>query len=119
MTVHRIARAQALRAAVDRAVEEYGPLKPFAAQLRALTNIELQASRRGVPSTPEPVPSVPVITEQRAGNVFIDFFQDDALELAEDLRDSTPGSLSPHAMIDFFGEADARAIAEDLAGTRR
>ena len=100
-------------------MEEYGPLKPFAAQLRALTNIELRASRRSVPSTPEPVPAAPVITEQRRDNLFIDFFGPDAVALAEDLCDATPGRLHPHALIGYFGEADARAIAEDLARARR
>ena len=51
--------------------------------------------------------------------MFIDFFGGDAVALAEDLRDSTPGSQRPHALVDFFGEADARDIASDLAGTRR
>lgn len=117
-TVSRIARAQALRAAVNEAVKD-GPLKPFAPELRALANIEVQAARRGVPSTPAPVPATPVITEQKRVNAFADFFQDDAVALAEDLRDSTPGGPRRHALIDFFGEADARAIASDLAGTRR
>jgi hypothetical protein len=114
VTVAKLARAEALRATVDTAVEEYGPLKPYAAQLRALTNIEVQAARRGVPSTPEPVPAAPVLAEQREANLFIDFFGGDAAALAEDLRDSTPGSPRTHALVDFFGETDARAIVEDL-----
>lgn len=119
MTVSHIARAEQLRAAVEKAVEQYRPLKPFAAQLRALANIEVQAARRGVLSTPAPVPATPVITEQRAPNAFADFFKDDAVALAEDLRDSTPGSPRPHALVDFFGPEAARDIASDLTGTRR
>ena len=110
-TVAHVVRAEQLRAAVDRAVEEYGPLKPFAAQLRALTNIEVQAARRGVPSTPAPVPAAPVITEQRRVNAFTDFFEGDAVALAEDLR----GSPRVHPLVDFFG----RSCSSRGSGERR
>jgi len=113
-TVSRIARAQALRAAVNEAVKD-GPLKPFTRELQALADLEVRAAT-GATRPPTPVPA---ISERREGNMFIDFFGGDAVALAEDLRDSAPGSPRRHALIDFFGETDARAIASDLAGTRR
>ena len=113
MTVSRIARAQALRAAVNGAVKD-GPLAPFALELRALADLEVRTAM-GATGPPNPVPATPVITEQREGNLFVDFFQDDAVALAEDLR----GSPRPHPLVDFFGPEAARDIAEDLAGTRR
>ena len=116
-TVSRIARAQALRVAVNEAVKD-GPLKAFAPELRALADLEVRTAM-GAPGPPNPAPAVPALAERRTGNLFADFFQDDAVALAEDLRDSTPGSPRPHALVDFFGEADARDIASDLAGTRR
>ena len=114
-TVSRIARAQALRAAVNEAVKD-GPLRLFAAELKALAELEVRVAKGGLPP---PAPAPTAISEQRRGNVFVDFFGDAAGALAEDLRDSMPGSPRPHALVDFFGETDARAIAEDLAGTRR
>jgi len=51
--------------------------------------------------------------------MFIHFFGGGAVALAEDLRDSTPGSQRPHALVDFFGPEAARGIVEDLAETRR